>query len=111
MGIQKWSDNILLVDLPQEPEIAEELEAVVDIVREENKYDVVIDFTSVDIVTSSSLSRLLKLREPIVYNEKRLILCNIATAIKGVLTITGLDGVFELADDKFNALATLEMIG
>jgi len=111
MGIQKWSDNILLVDLPQEPEIADELEAIVEMVREESKYDVIIDFSSVDMVTSSSLSRLLKLREPVVDGERRLILCNIAAAIKGVLTITGLDGVFELADDKFNALATLEMIG
>ena len=111
MGIQNWSENIILVDLPQEPEMADELEAVNEMVSDGGNYDVVIDFSSVDMVTSSSLSGLLKLREPLVERGRRLILCGTAAAIKGVLTITGLDAVFELADDKFEALATLEMIG
>ena len=111
MGIQNWSENIILVDLPQEPEMADELEAVNEMVSDGGNYDVVIDFSSVDMVTSSSLSGLLKLREPLVERGRRLILCGTAAAIKGVLTITGLDAVFELADDKFEALATLEMNG
>lgn len=111
MGIQRWSDNIILVDLPQEPEIADELETVVEMVRDKDDCDVVIDFSGVDMVTSSSLSRLLKLRKPLVECGRRLILCGTAAAIKGIFTITGLEGVFEMADDKFAALATLEMIG
>ena len=111
MGIQNWSDNIILVDLPQEPDMVEELETVNEIVSDGGKYDVVIDFSEVDMVTSSSLSGLLKLREPLVKSGRRMILCGTAAGIKGVLTITGLDAVFELANDKFDALATLEMIG
>ncbi len=111
MGIQNWSDNIILVDLPAEPEMADELETVEEMVRDKDSCDLVIDFSGVDMVTSSSLSRLLKLRKPLSECERRVILCGVAAAIKGVFTITGLDGVFELVDDKFAALATLEMIG
>jgi len=63
MGIQNWSDDVILVDLPQEPHMGEELKTVTGIVRDRGNCDVVIDFSSIDIVTSSSLSKLLKLRK------------------------------------------------
>ena len=63
MGIQDWSEDILLVDLPQEPEVGEELKTVTEMVRDRGDCDVVIDFSGVDIVTSSSLSKMLKLRK------------------------------------------------
>ncbi len=66
MGIQNWSEDIVLVDLPPEPQIADELKSVTEIVRDRGDCDVVIDFSSVDIVTSSSLSMLLRLRKLVV---------------------------------------------
>ena len=33
MGIQNWSDDIILVDLPQEPQMADELKTVTEMVR------------------------------------------------------------------------------
>jgi len=110
MGIQNWSDNVILVDLPAEPQMGEELKTVTEIVRERGDCDVVIDFSEVDIVTSSSLSKLLKLRKLLADCGHRLIFCNVAAATKGIFTVTGLDGVFELADDKFVALASLQMV-
>jgi len=111
MGIQKWSENIILVDLSQEPEISDELNDVAEMVRDRNDYDVVIDFSGVDIVTSSNLSKLLKLHKPLTKNGRRLVLCSVSAAIQGVFKVTSLDRVFEIADDRFTALATLEMIG
>lgn len=111
MGIQNWSDNIILVDLPKEPDTADELETVVEMVRDREDFNVVIDFSAVDMMTSSSLSKLLKLHKPIAACGQRLVLCGVAASVRGVFTVTGLDGIFELADDKFSALATLEMIG
>ncbi len=110
MGIQNWSENIVLVDLPQEPEIADELKSVIETVRDRGDCDVVIDFSSVDIVTSSSLSKLLKLRKMLADCEHRLVFCSVAPATRGIFTVTGLDGIFELADDKFVALAGLQMV-
>jgi anti-anti-sigma factor len=109
MGIQNWSDNIILVDLPQEPQIQDELKTVTEIVRDRGDCDVVIDFSDVDIVTSSSISALLKLRKLLTDCAHRLVFCNVASATKGIFTVTGLDGIFEVVDDKFVALAGLQI--
>jgi anti-anti-sigma factor len=98
------------VDLPQEPNMGDELKTITDMVRDRGDCDVVIDFSSVDIVTSSSLSKLLKLRKLLVDCGHRLIFCNVAPATRGIFTVTGLDGIFELADDKFVALASLQIV-
>ncbi len=111
MGIQNWSENIILVDLPQEPEIADELEAVAEMVGDGGRFDGVFDFSGVDIMTSSSIPKLLMLQKPLVGSGRRLVLCGIAAATKGLFTLTGLDKIFHIADDKFMALATLEMLG
>jgi len=111
MGIQNWSEDVVLVDLPPEPQIADELKAVTEIVRDRGDCDVVVDFSRVDIVTSSSFSKLLKLRKLLADCGCRLVLCSVAPATKGIFTVTGLDGIFELADDKFTALAALQMVG
>jgi len=110
MGIQNWSEDIILVDLPAEPEMGEELQTVTSIVRDRGDCDVVIDFGGVDIVTSSSLSKLLKLRKLLGDCGHRLIFCSVAAATKGIFSVTGLDGIFEVADDKFMALAGLQMV-
>jgi anti-anti-sigma factor len=110
MGIQNWSENIILVDLPQEPNMGDELKTVTDMVRDRGDCEVVVDFSSVDIVTSSSLSKLLKLRKLLVDCGHRLVFCNVAPATRGIFTVTGLDGIFELADDKFVALASLQIV-
>ncbi|MEE9370658.1 MAG: STAS domain-containing protein [Sedimentisphaerales bacterium] len=110
MGIQNWSEDIILVDLPQEPNMGDELKTVTEMVLDRGDCDVVIDFSSVDIVTSSSLSKLLKLRKMLADCSHRLVCCNVAAATRGIFTVTGLDGIFELADDKFVALASLQMV-
>jgi len=110
MGIQNWSEDIILVDLPREPEMGDELKTVIEITRDRGDCDLVIDFSSIDIVTSSSLSKLLKLRKLLADCGHRLIFCNVAPATKGIFTVTGLDGIFELVDDKFVALASLQIV-
>lgn len=111
MGIQNWSEDVILVDLPQEPETGDELATVTDMVRDRGNCEVVIDFSSVDIVTSSSLAKLLKLRKLLADCGHRLVFCSVAPATRGIFTVTGLDGIFELVDDKFVALAGLQVVG
>lgn len=109
MGIQNWSDDIILVDLPGEPQMGDELKAITEIVRDRGDCDVVMDFSGVDIVTSSSLSKFLKIRKLLAHCGHRLVFCNVAAATKGIFTVTGIDGIFEFADDKFVALASLQL--
>jgi anti-anti-sigma factor len=110
MGIQNWSENIVLVDLPAEPEITDELKTVTEIARDRGDCDIVIDFSGVDIVTSSSLSSMLKLRKLLSDCGKRLVFCNVAAATRNVFVTTGIDEIFEFAEDKFIALAGLQMV-
>jgi anti-anti-sigma factor len=108
MGIDHSSHGILTIDLVPEPEMGTELENAINLVRCGGDCDVVVDFSSVDIVTSSSLSKLLKLRKLVGDCGRRLVLCNTVTATRGIFSVTGLDGVFEFADDKSAALASIK---
>jgi len=107
MGIQNWSEDIILVDLPQEPEMPNELETVMEMVNDRGGCEVVIDFSDVDIITSSSLSKLLKLRKILDDFDHKVTLCGVTAATKGIFMITGLDCFFEFADNKSVVLATV----
>jgi anti-anti-sigma factor len=107
MGIQDWSENTILVDLSGEPEMGNELGTVTEMVHDRVDCDVVIDFSDVDIVTSSSLSKLLKLRKMLSDSGHKLVFCSVSAATKGIFMVTGLDGFFEFANDKSVVLASL----
>ena len=107
MGIQDWSEDTILVDLPQEPEMGNELETIMGMVHDRGGCEVVIDFSDVDIITSSSLSKLLKLRKILDDFDHKLTLCSVAAATKGIFMITGLDCFFEFADNKSEVLSSI----
>ena len=108
MGIDLSSQGILTVDLLPEPELGTELENVAKIVREDGDCDVVVDFSSVDIITSSNIAKLLKLNKNLSACGRRLVLYSLANATKHIFMLTDLDQVFDFADDKAAALTTLK---
>ena len=110
MSIQNWSENIILVDLPEEPGIADELKEVTEAVRNRGDCDVVIDFSRIDIITSSSLSALLRLRKLLSDCGQRLVFCNVPAATRNVFSTTGIEEIFEFSEDKFTALAGLQLV-
>ena len=109
MGIQDWSEDIILVDLPGEPDMLDELKTVTEMARDRGDCDVIVDFSSVDIVTSSSISAFLRLNKLLTDCEHRLVFCNVPAATRKIFTITGLEEIFEFVDDKFVALAGLQL--
>ncbi|MBE0536441.1 MAG: hypothetical protein IH624_12300 [Phycisphaerae bacterium] len=111
MGIQNWSDNIILVNLAQEPQLGEELMTVTGMVKETQDVDVVVDFADVSIITSSSIAKLLKLRKALLDCNHRLVLSSVSRRTYSVFTVTGLEGVFEFVEDQFLALAGLQLVG
>jgi anti-anti-sigma factor len=108
MSFQNWSDDIILVDLPREPRMRSELKTLVEIVRDRGDCDVVMDFSGADIMTSTSISGLLRLRKLLSDCGHRLIFCNVPAATRSVFSVVGLDEVFDFADDKFTALAAIQ---
>jgi len=108
MGIQSLSEDILVVELPsKEPNIADELKAINETVSNRSDCDVIIDFSGVEIVTSSSISNLLILRNLVSEQGRRLILCNVAVVTKCIFTVAGLNEVFEFVNDQPAALAAV----
>lgn len=109
MGIQNWSDEIILVNLAKEPQLGEELQVVIDMVRDDPSRDVVVDFSDIDILTSSSIAKLLKLRKVLIDGDHRLVVSTISDQTMQIFRITALDTVFEFVDSQFVALAGFQM--
>lgn len=106
MGIEDWSEDTILVDLPQEPETGDELKTVIEMVSKRGNCNAVVDFSRLDIITSATIAKLLTLRKALADCGGRLTLCSVSAATKGIFTVTGLVHAFEFADDKFGALAS-----
>jgi anti-anti-sigma factor len=111
MGIQDWSDNCVLVTAAPEPDMSDELRTVTEIVRRRDNCSVVIDFSEIELVTSSSLAQLLRLQKVLDDHNQHLVLCGANPKTKGVFEVTGLDKVFEFVEDKFTALAGMQIVG
>ncbi len=107
MAIQDLTDGIILVDAPSEPDLNVELKNVSEVVRHRGDCDVVIDFSQVDIITSPSLSKLLKLRKLLLDCGHRLILCSVARSTRGIFSVTALEDIFDMVADRSAAQASL----
>ena len=109
MSIENWSDNIVVAVLQDDPAFTDDLTALVDQVEARRDVDVVMNFSGVSYVNSSNIAKLLKVRKKVINNRRRLVLCGIATNVWGLFLVTGLDKVFEFADDVANGLATVQL--
>ncbi len=109
MSIQSWSDNTIVVELQDDPAFSDDMVAVTDQLGAEKDVDVVLDFSGVSYVNSSNLAKLLKLRKTLVANQRRLVVCGVNTSVWGIFLVTGLEKVFEFADNLPLALAGLQI--
>lgn len=109
MSIENWSEEITLVDLVKEPDMCGELQTVIGLVTSESKFNVVVDFSEVDILSSSSIAKLLKLRKVLKENGNHLVISSINPVTMRIFDMTGLNSVFDFVEDKFVALAGLQV--
>jgi anti-anti-sigma regulatory factor len=111
MSIQRWSEDVILVELPEELERHNELQTVIAMLRHEGPHDVVVDFSRVYGVHGAWLAQLQKIQRLAHERGHRLILCNVAPATRAVFTIAHIDDLFEFAQDRFTALAGPQLVG
>ncbi len=111
MEAENLADDIVVFKFHQEPRLREDLTEVVDIISSRDKGDVIFDFAEVELITSPSLASLLQLRRVQVNNGHRLILCDVNHLTRGVLAVTGLDRLFEVADDISQGWHLLQRTG
>ena len=110
MGIQEWSDDIIVVDLGDDPQFTDEISALMDKLEAESK-NVVLNFGTVGFVNSSNIAKLLRLRKMMISADHKLVLCDVNTQVWGVLLVTGLDKIFDYTNDVATALAKLQIGG
>ena len=105
MWIENETDNtyVLYTPVSQEPELQHELKIINEIVDGRDDCYVIISFAEVEILTSSSISCLLKLHNSLSENGRLLILCKVSLPIKGVFRTAGLNSVFNFAVDMLAA--------
>ncbi len=109
MSIDRWSDNVLVVELQDDPSFSDDLNALFEQVDEDKHSAVILKFAGVTFLNSSNIAKLLKLRKKLISDQRKLVLCEINTNVWGLILVTGLDKVFEFADSVSTALASVQM--
>ena len=109
MSTQNWSEEITLINLTREPDMSNELQTLIQSVRKNPAKDIVIDMSNVDIISSSSIAKLLKLRKILKQNSHRLVISSVTPQTRKIFELTGLENVFEFVEDKVVALAGLQL--
>jgi anti-anti-sigma factor len=111
MSIYRWSEDVILVDLPEALDKHSELEPVIRMLRHEGPCDVVVDFSHVPAVGSAWLTPLLRIQRLAKEGGHKVTLCSVPPATRGVFTIARLDHLFEFAEDTFTVLASPQIVG
>ena len=109
MSTQNLSEDVLLVNLPaEEPQIASELKRTNEFVTGKDGCNVVVDFSGVEIITSSSISNLIILHKFLNERGHKLVLCNVAFVTKCIFTVAGLDKIFDFVEDPSAAVTSIQ---
>ena len=108
MSTQKWSDEITVVELGDDPLFTDELVNLLDRF-DDDPADIVLNLAAVSFINSSNVARLLRLRKQAMAANRRLLLCGVNTQVWGIFLVTGLDKIFGFTNDISTALATLQM--
>ena len=110
MPVEQWSDTILLAELTDDPQFTDDLAQLLEQCGTSPLCDVLLNLADVQHLNSSNLAKLLKLRKLVaITNQRRLKLCSINAHVWGVFLVTGLDRIFEVAEDLPTGLAGLQM--
>jgi anti-anti-sigma factor len=110
MPIEKWSEEIVLARLSNDPQISDDLDGVEAFFRDGGRYGV-LDFSAVTFLNSSNLAHLLRIRKQMILATGRMVLCGLSDEIWGAFLVTSMDKVFEFSDDVATSLATLQLAG
>ena len=108
MPVENWSETVVVVRLGDDPQFSEDLDSLEQTFRT-NDVDVVLDFAGVHYINSSNIAKLLKIRKAVVQKEQRMVLCSVNTQIWGAFLITGLDKIFQFADNVTMGLTMVQI--
>lgn len=111
MAVQ-WSDNIVVLDLSDEPVLADELGDVLTRVRDSKPAKtphVVLNMANVSWIGSSNIGQLIAISKLLAERERLLKLCSTTPEVRSIFQVTGLGRVFHFAPDPMTALAGIQL--
>ncbi|MEM6459924.1 MAG: STAS domain-containing protein [Planctomycetota bacterium] len=110
MPLQKWSDEIWVSQLADDPAFSEDFETLIPrYTKAEPRPHLVIDLSGVRILNSSNLSQILRVRKLAADAGRGLRIAGPNDAVWSVFLTTGLDKVFGFSEDTTTALAQLQL--
>ena len=110
MAVQLWSEAVVLGEMSDDPAFTEDITAIIEQCSENQNLNALVNLAEVTFLNSSNIAKLLKLRKTVqLNNQRRLKLCGVSTQVWGVFLVTGLDRIFDFADDVPSGLAALQM--
>ncbi|HED54428.1 MAG TPA: anti-sigma factor antagonist [Phycisphaerales bacterium] len=107
-----WSDDIVVVELAEDPQLSDELSAIIERVASSETAHVphvVLNMALIGYIKSSNLAQLLRLRKLVGEVGRELILCSVDDRVWSVMSVTGLDKLFQVAPDPMTALAGIQL--
>tara|TARA_B100001750_G_scaffold203624_1_gene179507 strand:+ start:389 stop:733 length:345 start_codon:yes stop_codon:yes gene_type:complete len=109
MTLNQWSNDILILELQDEPDFSEDTDALLANLRgdETSNSNVIIDLQQVFKLNSSNLGALIEIKKTLQSQGKRMVICNISDSLWSTMLATGLDQVFEFIEDTTTALLLL----
>jgi anti-anti-sigma factor len=107
MGVQNLTEEIVLVTLPKQPQGDSEIERATRMIHTDGAHHVIIDFSLVDMISSSTISELIIIENELHEVDRQLVLCSVPQKIQRLLTQVGLQSLFRCADNEFAALQLL----
>ena len=107
MAVQQWDDDTLVVQLTDDPILSEEM-AEVNTRLGDAPSDVVLDMSDLGLLTSSGISKLLRLRKRMIEAGRKLILCSLRDNVWSVFLATGLDSIFVFTENVTDALTGIQ---
>lgn len=108
MTIQKWSDDMIVAEMADDPQFTDEMSALAEDLAG-NPANVVLNLAAVSFLNSSNLSKLLRLRKQMIIAGRKLIIASLNDQVGGVFAVTGLDKIFEFTGDVATALAKVQL--
>ena len=108
MAIQNWSDDILVVELNDDPQFTDDVDSLLERLEGSPEH-VVLNFESLGFINSSNIAKLLRLRKKMIGINKSLVACHVNNQVASIFQVTGLDKIFEFTNDIATALAQLQI--
>lgn len=108
----EWADGIIYCDLGDEPELSEDISALIDLLKckpTDKVPHVVLNFGGVSYLNSSHIASLLRVRKRTTEGRRQLVLAAMNDDVWSVMLLTGLDKVFQFAPDMMTALARVQL--